>query len=39
MTSGTKLGAEYEAAALPLVRRRLAQAAVRLASLLDQALR
>jgi nuclease S1 len=39
MTSGTTIGTQYEAAALPLVRRRLAQAAVRLASMLDQALR
>jgi hypothetical protein len=38
MTSGTKLGAEYEAAALPLVRQRLARAAVRLACVLDHAL-
>jgi nuclease S1 len=39
MTSGAQIGAEYEAAALPLVRRRLAQAAVRLASLLDESLK
>jgi hypothetical protein len=34
MPSGTKLGAAYEAAAIPIVRTRLAQAAIRLANVL-----